>query len=162
MNPCAAALLVALAGAVCLPGPVLAQAPQAQGPQAQGPRGQGKPQLPMLNTLRDVGIALQACWVPPPLDKARPGTQVTVQFTFTRDGEILGEPRFTFVTPGIAPEMRTAYQLSVADALTRCTPLPLTPGLGNAIAGRPFTMRYVDTRGQRGAERRPWPTTKTS
>ena len=123
---------------------------------------QTPPNRPLLNTLRDLGIALEACWVPPPPDKARPGTEITFKFTFNRDGEILGEPRFTYITPGIAPEVRTAYQLSVADALARCTPLPLTPALGGAIAGRPFTMRYIDTRGQRGAETRPWPTTRTS
>jgi len=36
-----------------------------------------KPQTP-LNTLADLGAALRACWVPPPLDQSRPGMQITV------------------------------------------------------------------------------------
>jgi hypothetical protein len=113
--------------------------------------GPATAQKPKLNTLRDVGRALGECWVPPPLEKSRPGTEITVLITFNRNGDIMGEPRFTYMTPGISRETRTAYQLSVGDALTRCAPLSFTPELGGAVAGRPFAMRYVDTRGQKGA-----------
>lgn len=108
-------------------------------------------QKPKLNTLQDVGRTLGECWVPPPLEKSRSGTEITVLITFNRNGEIMGEPRFTYITPGVSREIRTAYQLSVGDALTRCAPLSFTPELGGAVAGRPFAMRYVDTRGQKGA-----------
>jgi hypothetical protein len=30
--------------------------------------------------------------------------------------------------------------------LKRCTPLQFTEALGNAVAGRPFTMRFLDSR----------------
>jgi hypothetical protein len=115
---------------------------------------------PLLNSLQELFDALGQCWVPPPLEKSRPGTQITVRITFSRSGEVMGEPRFTYITPGIPPEMRTAYQLSVADAISRCAPMPLTPGLAGAIAGRPVNMRYDDTRGQKGADRS-WPTITT-
>jgi hypothetical protein len=126
-------------------------------------RAQTKPPAdrPLLNSLQDLFDALGGCWRPPPLDKSRPGTQITVRITFNRSGEVMGEPRFTYITPGIPPEMRTAYQLSVADAISRCAPMPFTPSLAGAIAGRPVSMRYDDTRGQKGADRS-WPTTKTS
>lgn len=106
---------------------------------------------PTLNTIQDVGRALGACWVPPPLDKSRSGTQITILITFSRTGQVMGEPRFTYITPGLPQEIRAAYQRSVADAVARCSPLPFTPALGAAVAGRPFAMRYDDTRGQKGA-----------
>jgi hypothetical protein len=114
-----------------------------------------------LNTIKDMGDALGGCWVPPPLEKSRSGTQITVLVTFNRSGEVMGEPRFTFFTPDTPPEMRTAYQLSVAEAISRCAPMPFTPALAGAVAGRPFTMRYQDTRGQKGADRS-WLALKTS
>jgi hypothetical protein len=108
-------------------------------------------QTAKLNTIEDVGRALSACWAPPPPEKSRPGTEITVLITFNRNGEVMGEPRFTFITRGIPQEMRAAYQLSVADAISRCVPLSFTPGLAGAIAGRPFAMRYHDYRGEKGA-----------
>jgi hypothetical protein len=116
---------------------------------------------PLLNTLKDVGDALGRCWVPPPLEKSRPGTQITVLITFNRSGEVMGEPRFTFITPGIPQEIRTAYQLSVAEAISRCAPMAFAPSLAGAVAGRPFAMRYDDTRGQKGADNS-WLTPTTS
>jgi hypothetical protein len=124
---------------------------QAKLPQSQQP----------LNTIKDIGDALDRCWVPPSPEKSRPGTQITVLITFNRSGEVMGEPRFTFITPNTPPEIRTAYQLSVADAISRCAPMPFTPALAGAVAGRPFTMRYHDIRGQKGADRS-WLTLKIS
>jgi hypothetical protein len=99
-----------------------------------------------LNTLKEVGDALSACWVPPPMEEAGPGMEITVVFSFNRAGEILGEPRFTYLTPGVSTAMRAAYQRAVAATLKRCTPLKFTPGLAGAIAGRPFSMRFIDSR----------------
>ena len=52
-----------------------------------------------LNTMKDMGAALQACWVPPPIDQSRPGMQITVQMSFKRNGELLGQPRITSNPP---------------------------------------------------------------
>jgi hypothetical protein len=106
----------------------------------------GQTSRPPLNTLGDVGDALQACWVPPPMEESSPGMQITVLFSFNRAGEILGEPRFTYLTPGVSTKVRAAYQRAVAATLKRCTPLNFTPKLGGALAGRPFTMRFIDSR----------------
>jgi hypothetical protein len=144
----AAALILGPISGACMRDTASAQA---------GPPGSQQP----LNTIKDIGDALDRCWVPPSLEKSRPGSQITVLITFNRGGEVMGEPRFTFITPGTPPEIRTAYQLSVADAISRCTPMPFTPALAGAVAGRPFTMRYQDTRGQKGADRS-WLAPKTS
>jgi hypothetical protein len=105
-----------------------------------------------LNTMKDMGPALQACWVPPPIDQSRPGMQITVQMSFKRNGELLGQPRITFESAGASDDERLAYRLAVAEMLKRCSPLPFTDALGNAVAGRPFTMRFIDDRKLKQAE----------
>jgi hypothetical protein len=109
-------------------------------------------QPPTLNTLKDLGAALRACWTPPPLEQSRPGMQITVQMTFKRNGELFGNPRVTFETTGASDDERLAYRVAVADALKRCAPLPFTDALGHAVAGRPFTMRFIDNRKLKQAE----------
>jgi hypothetical protein len=106
----------------------------------------------LANRLDEIGPLLSRCLQMPDYDVARPGMQITVRLAFTRDGAILGEPRFTFTTPGVSPEVRAAYQRAVVDMLNRCTPLPITKELGNAIAGRPFVIPIVETRKEKKAE----------
>jgi hypothetical protein len=99
-----------------------------------------------LNTIRDMFAALRACWVPPDKDAARPGTQLSVRLSFKRDGEPIGPPRVTYVSPGTPADVRKTYLEAVTAALKRCTPLPLSKGLGGALAGRPIAIRFVDDR----------------
>jgi len=99
-----------------------------------------------LNTLNDLGAALRACWVPPRIDQSRPGMQITVQMSFRRNGELFGRPRITFESVGATDDERLAYRMAVAEMLKRCSRLPFSEGLGNAVAGRPFTMRFTDDR----------------
>jgi hypothetical protein len=99
-----------------------------------------------LNTLKDLGAALQACWMLPPIVQARPGMQITVQMSFKRNGELLGKPRITFESSGASDDERLAYRIAVAEMLKRCSPLPFSEALGNAVAGRPFTIRFRDDR----------------
>jgi hypothetical protein len=108
--------------------------------------------MPQLNTLRDVGLALEICWEAnePPLAQARPGMNVTVMLTFNRKGEILGEPRFTYVTPEASQETRALYEQAVVAAINACTPLPISEALGNALAGSPKVMPFIDRRNQKG------------
>jgi hypothetical protein len=108
-----------------------------------------------LNTIKDIGIALQACWVAPPIEQARPGMQITVQMTFKRSGELFGKPRITFESQGASDDERLAYRVAVAEMIKRCTPLPFTDALGNAVAGRPFTMKFNDDRKLKQAENAP-------
>jgi hypothetical protein len=108
-----------------------------------------------LNTLKDVIAALRACWEPPPIDQSRPGMQITVQMSFRRNGELFGHPRITFESVGASDDERLAYRVAVAKMLKRCAPLPFTDALGNAIAGRPLTMRLIDNRKLKQAENIP-------
>ena len=99
-----------------------------------------------INTLNELGAALQACWLPPSGDVSRPGMQITVQMSFRRNGTLFGQPRITFESAGASDDERLAYRIAVADMLKRCAPLPFTDAFGNAVAGRPFTMRFMDSR----------------
>jgi hypothetical protein len=143
-----AALDTLIAGAVQVTGAALAIAVVVSSAAAQ------KPQAP-LNTLKDIGAALQACWVPPPLDQSRPGMQITVLMSFRRNGELFGQPRITFESAGASDDERLAYRIAVAQMLQRCAPLPFTEALGNAMAGRPFRMRLIDERKLKQAENAP-------
>jgi hypothetical protein len=99
-----------------------------------------------LATLRDMFDALRACWVPPPKEEARAGMQMSVRFAFKRSGEIIATPRVTYTSPDAPPEAREIYHDAITAALARCTPLPLSAGLGGAVAGRPIAIRFVDNR----------------
>lgn len=111
------------------------------------------PDLPKpANRLSEIGPLLSRCLRMPDDEVVRPGMQITARLAFTRDGAILGEPRFTFSTPGVSPEVRAVYQRAVVDMLNRCTPLPITRELGHAIAGRPFVIPIVETRKEKKAE----------
>ena len=112
---------------------------------AQAPVETKKPAAP-LNTIAEVFAALDACWVPPVLDQARAGMQITVLLSFKRSGELLGKPRITYETREASDDERLSYRVAMADALRRCTPLPFTEALGNALAGRPMTLRFIDNR----------------
>ena len=125
------------------------------GPPAQRMEDKGATaprRAPLLNTLRDVGLALDICWWrhQPPLERARPGMNVTVMLAFNKSGELLGEPRFTYMTPEARPETKALYQRAVVDAINACTPLPVTPALGGALAGRPTIKQFIDRRNERG------------
>lgn len=104
-----------------------------------------------LNTLRDIFAAIRHCYQPPAIDQARPGMRMTVQFAYTRSGEIFGKPRILYETQGATPEQQSAYRMAVAAALARCSPLPFSKSLGAAVAGRIFAIQFVDERNLRGA-----------
>ena len=105
-----------------------------------------------LDTIGDLFAALRSCWQPPDGDHAAMGMQMTVRLSFKRDGELFGQPRLTYATPGSSTETRKTYRDAIDAAVARCAPLTVTKGLGGAIAGRPINIRYVDDRGeQQGA-----------
>ncbi len=115
------------------------------------PRSDGRKPPRELHTLKDIYAALRRCYQPPPIEQAKPGMRITVQFAFTRDGEIFGKPRILYESPDATPEQQSAYRMAVAAALARCSPLPFSKSLGNAVAGRVLAIQFVDERNLRGA-----------
>ena len=98
-----------------------------------------------LDTIGDLFAALRSC-SSPPSDNTRPGMQMSVRFSFNRTGGLIGPPRLTFATAGVAAQTRAAYLDAINASLNACLPLKFTGGLGGALAGRPIAIRYVDNR----------------
>jgi hypothetical protein len=106
-----------------------------------GPEGTGPSRI---DTLREVGQAIRACWRRS--GEAYSGQDVTVRVSFKRNGEVLGKPMITHYGAGRSDaETRRDFTQAVQDAFVRCSPMPFTPRFGAAVAGRPFTFRFVDT-----------------
>src|SRR3984885_9644727 len=99
-----------------------------------------------LDTIGDLFAELRSCWSPPPADSAQAGMQMTVRFSFKRDGGMIGAPRMTFATGGVWADTRDTYLKAINASLDGCIPLKFTSGLGGALAGRPIAIRYVDNR----------------
>ena len=99
-----------------------------------------------LDSISAMYAALRGCWVPPPKDAARHGMQYTIRFAFKRDGEIVAPPRVTYASHDVPAAVRAVYRDAVDAALKRCTPLRFTDGMGQAVAGRPIAIRFVDDR----------------
>jgi hypothetical protein len=114
-----------------------------------------------LNTLKDIYDSVRRCYRPPSLDQAFPGMRITVEFAYTRAGDLFGKPRVLFETAGISPQHQSAYRAAVAAALVRCSHLPFSKSLGNAVAGRILTVQFFDERNLKRAEYTSWPSPKT-
>jgi hypothetical protein len=99
-----------------------------------------------LDTIRDMFAALRDCWVPPPKDEARHGMEYTIRFAFKRDGAVIAPPRMTYASHDAPQDVRNVYRGAIDAALKRCTPLHFSEGMGDAIAGRPIAIRFVDER----------------
>jgi hypothetical protein len=96
--------------------------------------------------IRDVFRAVRACWRSPAFPNGPTGMQITVRLSFKKDGQIIGRPAITYFqgTPERRNEER--FVASVLSAFHACAPLPFTAEFGSAIAGRPFTFRFIDDR----------------
>lgn len=97
-----------------------------------------------IDRLADIGPAVYSCWrLPRGLDVS--GQEMTVLVSFKRTGEVLGR-RITYYKAGGNADQREAFTRAVRETFEHCTPLFVTDELGAAIAGRPFTFRFSDTR----------------
>jgi hypothetical protein len=111
----------------------------SQPPSAVAPR----PGKRKLNSIREVLGALRSCFAEAVAPDTEMGLAATIRFSFTHSGDILGEPRFTYVQSGIPAEMKHNFEQAIGHALIACAPLPFTDSLGGALAGRPFSIRVV-------------------
>ena len=119
-------------------------------PQAAAQTGAGIAPKGPLNTLIDVRDAIGRCWKWPPLREVRQGMQLTIRLSFKSSGEIFGA-KLTYQTLDVSDEERRMYYGALLEALNLCSPLPVSESLGAAIAGRPFTFRFIDNRRERKA-----------
>jgi len=113
---------------------------------AQAHHGEADPSEHKIDTIQELFDALRSCWIPPSMEDARPGMQMSVRLSFKRTGEIIGTPRVTYSSPEASRENRDIYQRAITAALDRCTPIPFSRGMGGAVAGRPIAIRFVDNR----------------
>ena len=113
-----------------------------------------------VDNIRDIVTKLKTCWKPPPAHRANP-IDITVVVSFNRAGEIFGHPRITYESAAATDNDRLIYRIAIMETLQRCTPMPFTEGLGGAIAGRPFAIRFSRNRKlpPQPAEKRAWLTT---
>jgi hypothetical protein len=103
------------------------------------------PRAQRIDSVRDVFLAVRSCWRLPAEDGPT-GQQMTLRMSFKRSGEMLGRPRITYYEGAQNSDARKAFTNSIATALRACIPLPFSERLGAAVAGRPFTFRFVDDR----------------
>ncbi len=71
--------------------------------------------------------------------------QIGFLVSFTKTGDIFGKPKITYESEYASDNDRLLYRTALVEALQRCTPMPFTDGLGDAVAGRPLRMT-IDNR----------------
>jgi hypothetical protein len=119
-------------------------------------------QTGQVDNIKEAFARLHACWKPPPASRANPDVEITAIVTFTRDGNIFGRPKITYESENASDNDRLEYRIAVMEALQRCTPMPFTEGMGGAVAGRPFAIRFQNRkRPPPPTEKRAWLTTTT-
>ncbi len=104
------------------------------------------PQSPDIATGRAVAERLSACWQPPQPPSQSETLETTLRLSFNRDGAVIGSPRITYVKAAGGAEAAETVRRSILRGVADCTPLRFTNGLGSAIAGVPFTIRFVARR----------------
>jgi hypothetical protein len=106
----------------------------------------GSAQARDIETLQELFTILRRCWRPPPIDRAFADMRVTIRFSLKSNGELVGEPRITFVTPSAPRATADAYREAAISSIDHCLPLPLSSKLGGAVAGRPLALQFIDRR----------------
>jgi hypothetical protein len=68
------------------------------------------------------------------------GSRMTIAFAMRADGSILGKPRISYSQLEGDADTKARFVGAVQGAIDSCLPLKVTPALGAAVAGRPFTI----------------------
>jgi hypothetical protein len=98
-------------------------------------------EYPPIDRPNGIPQRIVSCWSPPAGSSG--DVEVTVRLSFSRTGDIVGQPRITYVKAGSDETLRKAVSASILTAIQSCVPLRFTPGLGQAIAGRSFAIRFI-------------------
>ena len=126
-----------------LPAPEAPPYPQGFVLTVQVPPVGSGPASGRLNRYAAVADALGRCWDPSAEVGGRHWGAVTLRLSFKRDGSVNGVPRVTYVDRLADRSVDADLRRSLTAALDRCTPLPFSPSLGNAIAGQIFSIRFI-------------------
>lgn len=97
-----------------------------------------------LNTMDEVGAAIQACWKPPADAK---DASVTLSFSFRRDGTLIGSPKPTNINVAGDDQLRKAFVDAAISAVQSCAPLTFSPQLAEGIGGQVFTLPFASNSG---------------
>lgn len=138
MTPPSRRLPITLAVGACLLF-ILSSAPHVA---AAGLVDRSKPAASLADLWRVLGACAQIAGAP----SAAAGSEVTVLFSLKQDGSLLGQPRITHSHLTGGPDDQRAFVSAALSGIAGCLPLPVTPGLGGAIAGRPFRLRIISRR----------------
>jgi hypothetical protein len=114
-----------------------------------------------VHTIRDLSLALLACWRPPPLDPQVGPIDVNFTVSFKRSGELFGKPRVVTFAQRVTDEIRGRYYAAVAEAIDLCSQMPFTEQMRGAVAGTVFRVSFIDKRNSKRADAS-WPTTTTN
>ena len=98
-----------------------------------------------IDNVRQVFAAVRSRWRLAPRKHAT-GQQMTLRMSFKRSGEVLGRPRITYYQGAQDLRARQDFADSITATFRACIPLPFSERFGAAVAGRPFTFRFVDDR----------------
>jgi len=98
-----------------------------------------------LNTMGEVGSALQSCWAPP--SDAAKGS-ITLQFSFKRDGTLIGQPKATSIRVDGDADQRKKLVQAATEAVQKCVPLTFAPKLADGMAGTVFTLQLASPKPQ--------------
>lgn len=111
----------------------------------------------VLTKIPQIGLYFRSCWMPPAGKPPEIAAEITIAFALRHDGSVIGEPRIVYLSPEIPVGLHEAYRLSAFKMLDICTPAPLSPALGAAMAGRQQRLRLID-HGTRQKDTHPWRT----
>ena len=103
------------------------------------------------SSLAEFWRALKECSNGDPALPEAAGSELTILFTIKRDGSLQGQPRITYSRLVGARATQQAFVAETLGALAGCFPLPITAGLGGALAGRPIRWRIVNRPRERRA-----------
>ena len=103
--------------------------------------GVGGAQAAPVNLPREITRRLWRC-LNAAAGKTDADREITLRIAFSRGGTVLGIPKITYVKAADKAQ-GDALRAALGTALRACTPLPFTPSLGSAIAGRILNIRFV-------------------
>jgi hypothetical protein len=101
-----------------------------------------------VNTLDEIVPALTRCWRAP---NGSAGSELTIALALRSDGQLLGQPRITHSSLTGDTIAQRRFVGSVLASLARCTPVSITRELGEAVAGRRFSIRFRSKPRERSA-----------